>query len=385
MKKDSYEPKNDKSSDLSRGLEANGVSDLREKSETRRFFDSSAESEMRQFSNSSVESETRQFSDSSKRLEFKQISNLSVESETDNSPVSSQHLRLHKTSRSLEELTMLDAFLFMASTEKIQNAEFIAKIIIERATGRKVDKIVVESEKQLSGIDIDSRGVRLDLCISEIENEKLARVYDIEPNNYDIDILPKRDRFYQSVLDVKLLESGQRFYELPEMVSIWILPKDPFGDNRMIYTVKNVVEENNELLYNDGVKKLFLYINGEYGGSKELKALLKYMSSTNATDAVDAELEKLHKVVDAVKHSREVGERYMTLQDLIDVEKDRSYQEGVEAMREDMQNVIDKEKEAGIKVLIRTCKSFGQDDLVIKGILMKEYSLSEEAAEKYLN
>lgn len=109
--------------------------------------------------------------------------------------------------------------------------------------------------------------------------------------------------------------------------------------------------------------------------------MLKYMSSTNATDAVDAELEKLHKVVDAVKHSREVGERYMTLQDLIDVEKDRSYQEGVEAM----QNVINKEKEAHIKVLIRTCKSFGQDDLVIKGILMKEYSLSEEAAEKYLN
>lgn len=321
------------------------------------------------------------------------FSNLSEESKADKSPVSSQYLRSHRTSKSLEELTMLDAFLFRASTEKIQNAEFIARIIIERAIGRKVDKIVVESEKQLSGIDIDGRGVRLDLCILEMEHEKLARVYDIEPNNYDIDKLPKRDRFYQSVLDVKLLESGQRFYELPEMVSIWILPKDPFGDNRMIYTVKNVVEENNELLYNDGVKKLFLYINGEYGGSKELKALLKYMSSTNAADAVDAELEKLHKVVDAVKHSKEVGERYMTLQDLIDVEKDKSYQEGIEAMREDMWDVIDKEKqksyneaiEAGIKTLVRTCRSFGQDDLAIKGVLMKEYSLSEETAEKYLN
>lgn len=133
-----------------------------------------------------------------------------------------------------------------------------------------------------------------------MEHKKLARVYDIEPNNYDIDKLPKRDRFYQSMLDVKFFESGQRFDELPELVSIWMLPQDPFGDNRMIYTIKNVVEENNELLYNDGVKKYFLYTNGKCGGSKELMTLLKYMSSTSAADAVNEELAKLHKVVNEV-------------------------------------------------------------------------------------
>lgn len=48
----------------------------------------------------------------------------------------------------------------------------------------------------------------------------------------------------------------------------------------MIYTVKNVVVENNDLLYNDGVTKLFLYTEGKYGGSEKLKVLLKYMTST---------------------------------------------------------------------------------------------------------
>ncbi len=307
---------------------------------------------------------------------------------------------VRRKSKELSELNMLDAFLFKAATEKLEYAEFIAKLIIERATGRKIDKIVVESEKQLSGIDMDRRGVRIDLCISELEYGKIARVYDIEPNNYDISQLPKRDRFYQSILDVKLLGSGQRFNELPDFVSIWILPEDPFGCDRMIYTVKNVVEGNNELLYNDGVMKIFLYTHGKYGGSEELRALLKYMSSASAVDAVDYELEELHKMIDAVKHSREVGERYMTLQDLIDVEKFKSYDEGVASMEEKVKEAL-AEKDAALKAVaeatkaaelkasittyVKTCRSFGQDDEATKAGLMREYSLSDKEAEQYIS
>lgn len=82
------------------------------------------------------------------------------------------------------------------------------------------------------------------------------------------------------MLEAKLFGRGTNFRDLPELISIWILPKDPFGCNQMIYTVKNVVVENNNLLYNDGVTKLFLYTEGRYGGSKKLKAMLKYMTST---------------------------------------------------------------------------------------------------------
>lgn len=40
-------------------------------------------------------------------------------------------------SKSLQELNLINSFLFGASTEDPQNAEFIAKLIIERATGKK--------------------------------------------------------------------------------------------------------------------------------------------------------------------------------------------------------------------------------------------------------
>ena len=50
----------------------------------------------------------------------------------------------------LRELNLIDSFLFGASTEKTQDAEFIAKLIIERDTNEKVDKISVVSEKRIN-------------------------------------------------------------------------------------------------------------------------------------------------------------------------------------------------------------------------------------------
>ena len=50
-------------------------------------------------------------------------------------------------------------------------------------------------------------------------------------------------------------------------------------DKGMLYTVKNMVVENKELVYNDGVVKLFLYTKGKRGGSEDLKSLLTYFET----------------------------------------------------------------------------------------------------------
>ena len=112
-----------------------------------------------------------------------------------------------KTFRPLQELNLIDSFLFGASTEKIQDAEFIAKLIIERATNEKVDKITVVSEKELTGIDVQHHGIRMDLYVEEYENKRVAKVYDIEPNKYNPAELPMRSRYSQSLTDVKLLKA----------------------------------------------------------------------------------------------------------------------------------------------------------------------------------
>lgn len=278
----------------------------------------------------------------------------------------------------LEELDMMDAFLFEAATEDAENAKKIARIIIERVIGRQVKNLVIETQKQLKGINVDKRGIRMDLYSMEKDSQeeegRVLRVYDIEPNNYREKEIARRNRFYQSLIDAKLLPRGTDFEQMPDIITIWILPYDPFGDDRMLYTVKNVVTENDKLDYNDGVSKIFLYTKGTKGGSKELKALLTYMENTDAANAVDEELLQIQSIVDDVKGSNEERERYMKLYGVIDYEKRDSFEEGREVGLQE-----------GIKGTINTCKSFGADRERTKEELKKNYALTDKEAEDYLN
>ena len=159
----------------------------------------------------------------------------------------------------------------------------------------------------------------------------------------------------RKMVDVKLLNAGKSYKELPEYISIWILTDDPFGENRMIYTVKNIVEENPQIVYNDGVKKLFLYADGKYGGSEELRSLLIYFTSSIETNVVDNDIRQLHSIVNEIKNSREVGDKFMTLQEMIEYEKEESYKEGIS-------EGISKGISDGIAALIHTCREFNISD-----------------------
>ena len=226
---------------------------------------------------------------------------------------------------------MMDSFLFEAATEDAEKAEKIARIIIERVTGHRVKNLIIESQKSLKGINVDKRGIRMDLYSMEKDTAKencLLRSYDIEPNNYYEKDLPRRNRYYQSLMDTKLLPSGAGYEMLPDVTTIWILPYDPFGDDRMLYTVRNTVAENEKLVYNDGVRKIFLDTKGTKGGSPKLKNLLNYMENTRKENAVDEELQQIQNIVDEVKCSDEERARYMKVYGVIDYEKRDSYEAG---------------------------------------------------------
>lgn len=280
--------------------------------------------------------------------------------------------------KTLQDLNMMDSFLFEATTEDMENAKKIAKIIIKRTMGHSVENLVIEPQKQLKGLSLDRHGIRMDLYMQENatfqDGASTLRLYDIEPNKYYEKDLPRRSRFYQSLIDSKLLPSNSRYQNLPDLITIWILPYDPFGDDRMIYTVKNIVVENHELVYNDGITKIFLYTKGAKGGSKELKDFLTYMENTTQTNAVDKELLELHEIISNVKSKEDVGERYMTLQEMIDYEKRDSYEDG----RKNGINDV-------IKGSINICKSLNLDRFETKEKLLEQFSITEEQADEYLD
>ena len=155
---------------------------------------------------------------------------------------------------------------------------------------------------------------------------------------------------------------------------IWILSYDPFGDDRMIYTVINIVAENNQIVYNDGSIKLFLYTKGTKGGSKELKDFLTYMEHTTLENAVDEDLLEIQKIVDSVKTDSRERERYMTYQEVLYYEKRDSHDAGYQIGREE-----------GIKGVINAYKSLNASNEQAKRALIEQFNLTEEKADEYLH
>lgn len=309
--------------------------------------------------------------------------------------------------KSVQDLDLINAFLFRASTENSENAEFIAKLIIERATGRKVEQISVMSEKVLTGIDLGQHGICMDLYVEEYEDGRKARVYDIEPNNYGAEELPMRSRYCQALTDVKLLGARDSYRNMPNYISIWILPFDPFGKNKMLYTIKNFVAEDTQIVYNDGVMKLFLYTGGVVGGNEKLKDMLRYFSDSDEENAVDSELLKLHGIVQKVKDNRKVGEQYMTLQDYMDCEIKRGIEQGIAeavdaAVAEAVDAAVAEAVDAAVAEAVDAAVAEAVDAAVAETLvtslhelnipedkiveqLMQRCNLTEEKAKSYLN
>ena len=223
--------------------------------------------------------------------------------------------------RSLAQLDLIDNFLFQATISQGEAGEEVCRILLRTILGRPFGKIRIVPQKPFLGPDVDRHGIRLDAYIedwstlsSDIANAELCPdIYDIEPNKTsEKAMLPKRMRYYHGLIDSHLLDTGKTYDTLPSVFIITILPYDPFGQNRMVYTIKNCCVEVPELPYDDGAVKIFLYTKGTEGNpGKELRDMLKYIEETTEQNITNPDIAAIHEAVSQAKQSREVGINYM--------------------------------------------------------------------------
>lgn len=82
------------------------------------------------------------------------------------------------------------------------------------------------------------------------DSNAMPGIYDVEPNRqYEKHTLPRRMRYYYGILDTQFLSVGADYDRLPHIVIITILPYDPFGKNRMVYTITNQCLEDSSIPY----------------------------------------------------------------------------------------------------------------------------------------
>ena len=152
-------------------------------------------------------------------------------------------------------------------------------------------------------------------------DEEDGELFDLEPDNNsgkeDVAALPRRARFYHAKLDAGSLKAGslkagEEYGSLRNVFVIFITTYDPFGLDRMVYTVKSGCIEVPELPYEDGVRTIFLYTKGTKGDPpEELREFLYYMEHTSKENAKTENLKRLHEMVTAVKRDGKVGLTYM--------------------------------------------------------------------------
>ena len=223
--------------------------------------------------------------------------------------------------RPLAELDLLDDFLFNALLAYPEYGRRFCRKFLKILFGRDFKNLNIVTQKSYGGLDTGYHGARLDVYIEEgdeveVDSTNVSAIYDIEPdkNNKrkDIDAIPQRTRFYHAIIDRRCLKSGQSYDRLKKVFVIFICPYDPFGDDRMIYTIRNQCVETPELPYDDGARTIFLYTKGKKGRDNEsLSQLLDYMENTTRENAVTEELEDIQEMVDVVKEDAEVTVAYM--------------------------------------------------------------------------
>ena len=229
-----------------------------------------------------------------------------------------------KSKKSLQDLTLLDRFLFAEVMEDTKTFENVLSIILGQdisIAGRPQ----TEHESRTSPL---KRQVRLDVWA---EDESDA-VYNVEAQKENTKNLPHRNRFYQALIDSKLLLPGEvDFSNMKDCYSIIIAPFDLFGKGLYQYTFQMTCNETGQTL-DDGAVRIFFNTHGKNPEaiSPELRELLYYMEHTTENISCSTpRLQEIQSHVNIVKSSEEIGVKYMQEWEEKILEKRKARAEGL--------------------------------------------------------
>ena len=253
------------------------------------------------------------------------------------------------TLKKLEDMDVMDDFLMgQLASDEVYGTDF-CRIIISTLLQKKIGRLRVSTQKVIHSLAPHLRGIRMDVEVEELgdvedsEEPAVMNIYDMEPHLQKNMDLPRHNRFYQAKIDSKGLKSGEKYFtKLPNLYIITILNFDPFGRDRMVYTVRNKCEEDPDLVYEDGLKFCYFYTGGTQGGNVALKAMLTYMQDSREENVTDEATAELHSYVSRAKVMPEVKNAYMTLDELIYYANMEEREEAtIDTMVQDIQDLLE--------------------------------------------
>ena len=284
-----------------------------------------------------------------------------------------------KKRKTLQDLTIKDDFMFGAVMRDRKNC----KEFLEMVLGFPIAEVVVSEEKSMI-YHPEYKGVRLDIYAEDEHHTH----YNVEMQVRRKRALEKRSRYYHSQMVMDVLESGEPYEKLPDTFVIFVCDFDPFGRKRYCYTFRNLCKEDPAVELRDGSCTIFLSTKGknETEVSPEMVRFLKFVTAGLAEsegDFQDELVQRFQAAIRKIKTDREIGERYMTFEELLREEKQdgriEATQEAVLELLEDLGQVSDE-----LQAQIEKLDSLENLKIVLK-LAAKAESLGafEEAAAPY--
>lgn len=201
-----------------------------------------------------------------------------------------------------EDLTIANNFIFY---KVMHNNPDVCKELLEILLEFPIEKIEMSQEEEID-IDFGSKGVRLDVYAKDADGLK---VYNIEMQASDTKELPERARYYQGVIDVDLLKSGQKYKDLKTSFIIFICVEDIFEKGLPKYTFENLCKEDTKIKLNDrAYKYFFISKNCDRILNKRQKAFLRMVTENKASDDFTSRIKSL---VDDAKRNTQWRKQYM--------------------------------------------------------------------------
>ena len=225
-----------------------------------------------------------------------------------------------KRTKSWDELTFADNFLFC---KILESEPEICRQLLELLLHVEIDHLEVPQAEKTMQETIEAKSVRFD-----VYTKNDSQIFDIEIQTTDTKNLPKRARYYQSVIDMDNLSKGENYSKLKDSYVIFLCLDDIFHKGLPVYTFENTCREDKNTKLKDGAIKVFFNAaECDKLKSREERDFFHFLKGESAgTGLSQSILEK----VEFAKKNMTWRRQYMTWQQTIDEEKYYAREEGRE-------------------------------------------------------
>ncbi|MCR5064013.1 MAG: Rpn family recombination-promoting nuclease/putative transposase [Treponema sp.] len=179
------------------------------------------------------------------------------------------------------------------------------KHLIEMLLNIKIERMEMHNEEVID-LDHDSKGIRLDVFVKDIN-----KMYDIEIQAANTTELPERSRYYQALMDLDTLKTGDEYKNLKDSHVIFICLEDIFKTELPVYTFEYICKEDGKTKLNDRTFKHFFIAKtcAKMIKDKEIKSFFDFLISNRASNDYTSDL---NKYVNDAKHNMQWRVQYMT-------------------------------------------------------------------------